>query len=100
SSIGGGRILITRINNFETEFTATSCALIINQYDKKGVISDISKVLADNDINIGTMKLSRETKGETASCIIETDGIVPAYVVDTLKEIKDVLSVKAINLEA
>lgn len=99
SSIGGGQIVIKSINGFETEFTAQSCALIISQYDKKGVISEISRVLADNNINIGIMKLSRETKGEIASCIIETDDLIPQTVVDTLKQIKDVLSVKAINLD-
>lgn len=99
SSTGGGQIIIKRISEFDTEFTAQSSALIINQYDKKGVISEITKVLADNNINIGTMKVSRETKGETASCIIETDSVITQFVVDALKEIRDILSVKAINLE-
>lgn len=99
SSTGGGQIIIKRIGDFDTEFTAQSSALIINQYDKKGVISEITKVLANNNINIGTMKLSRETKGETASCIIETDSVITQFVVDALKEIRDILSVKAINLE-
>lgn len=99
SSTGGGQILIKRINGFETEYTAQSSALIISHYDKKGVISDITKVLADNDINIGIMKLSRESKDELASCIIETDGATPQYVVDTLNQIQHIISVKAINLE-
>lgn len=98
SSIGGGQIIIRNINGFETEFTAQLSTLIISQYDKKGVISEISKVLAENDINIGIMKVSREAKGEKASCIIETDGDIPLSVVKRLTEIKDIIDVRAINL--
>lgn len=99
SSIGGAQIIITRINDFETELTAQSSTLIINQYDKKGVVSEVSTVLANNDINIGVMKLSRKAKGDIASCMIETDDSIPEYAIESLKKIKNVLSVKVINNE-
>lgn len=97
SSVGGGQILITEINGFEAELTAQSPTLIISQYDKKGVVSEVSTVLANHNINIGVMKLSRKGKGELASCIIETDGEVPAAVVESLRQIKNVLTVQAIS---
>lgn len=98
SSIGGGQVVISNINGFETEFTAQSSALIISHLDHKGVISEITKVLVAHDINIGVMKLSRTIKGEIASCIIETDTPIVIGVVELLEKFEDIISVKAINL--
>lgn len=98
SSIGGAQIVIREINGFITEFTASSPTLLIHQYDQKGVISDISTVLANNDINIGVMKLSRQGKGALASCIIEIDDVVPEEVVESLRKIEYVLSVQSIHV--
>jgi L-serine dehydratase len=96
SSIGGGQIIVKRINKFDTEITAQACTLVINQYDKKGVISDIARVLANNNINIGIMKVNRTAKGEMACCIIETDSIITSEVVESLKEVNNVISVHSI----
>jgi len=99
SSIGGGRIVITRIDGFATEFYARSSALIISQHDKPGMVTSVSAVLSSNDINIGTMKLSRRAKGGVACCIIETDDRIPGAVVDQLRRLPHILSVRAVNLE-
>jgi len=98
SSIGGAQIIIREVNGFLAEFTAQSPTLIISQYDQKGVISDISTVLANSGINIGVMKVSRQSKGALASCIIETDDVVPEEVVTRLQQIKNVLSVQYIHV--
>lgn len=98
SSIGGGQIVICRINGFETEFTATSCTLVISQYDRRGIVSEVSHVLSENGINIAVMKLSRQAKGEMAFCIIETDSIIPEMVAASIRKIHDVVRVQAINI--
>lgn len=98
SSIGGGQIIIRAINGFLTDITAQSSTLVISQNDRRGVISAVSYVLAEVGINIGTMKVSRNARGETAFCIIETDGPIDDTVVERLKQVNNVLSVRAINL--
>ncbi len=98
SSIGGGQILITRINGFDTEFTAESSALVISQKDKSGVVSDVSRVLANHSINIGGMKVSRTAKDDLAFCIIETDGPLSDEVVRQILNVEHVLRVQAINI--
>ena len=97
SSVGGGQILITGINGFETSFTAASSTLILRQEDKKGVISEIAGLLAENDINIGVMKLSRRAKGDIACCIIETDSPLSDALVQRLAALPHIISVKAVN---
>lgn len=98
SSIGGGQIVICSINGFTTEISAQLSTLVISQNDRRGVISDVSRVLSESGINIGTMKVSRNAKGETAFCIIETDSWIDDDDVDRIKCVKNVLSVRAINL--
>ncbi len=97
SSTGGGGILICSINGFETEFTAQSSTLVIRQYDKKGVISNITHVLAENNINIGIMKVSRKAKGGIACCIIETDSPLLPEVVAAVNQAEGVISAQAVN---
>ena len=98
SSIGGASIIITRINGFETEFDAQLPTLVINHLDRPGVVSDVTSVLADHDINIGIMKLSRRFKRGEAFSVIETDGVIPEEAVEKLREIKNILSVQAISI--
>ncbi|WMJ85034.1 L-serine ammonia-lyase, iron-sulfur-dependent subunit beta [Oscillospiraceae bacterium LTW-04] len=98
SSVGGGQIIICEINGFLTDISAQSSTLVISQNDRRGVISDVSRVLAEVGMNIGTMKVSRHARGETAFCIIETDASIDDAVVARLKQVNNVLSVQAINL--
>jgi L-serine dehydratase len=97
SSIGGGQILIRNINGFDTELDLKAPTIIIIQNDKKGVVSMVSRIIADNNLNIATMNLSRKAKGDKACCIIETDAPIPREIVQEIAACKDIISVKAIN---
>lgn len=99
SSIGGGRIRICRIDGFDVKFQARASALIIRQQDKTGIISKVSGILADHEINIATMKLSRNNRGGQAFCIIETDQVIPGSVVDAILKVDEILTVRAIHIE-
>ena len=82
ASLGGGRILVTNINGLACELTATSPTVIVQQQDVKGVVSDVSTILAFNNINIGVMKVSRTSRGDKAFCVIECDDIIFSYNVE------------------
>lgn len=99
SSIGGGQILIREINGFGTEFSAQMPTLVISQYDRPGVVSALTGILANHRINIGVMKLSRQARGEIACCIIETDDAIPEPVAEALRQVEHVIGVQAINIE-
>lgn len=96
-SIGGGRILIANIDDFEVEISAENPVIIIKQKDKKGVISDITSLLAKNNINIGVMRVSRKEKGLVASTVIETDDEVPLSIIEQLSCIENIDDVKVMN---
>ncbi len=73
SSIGGGNIVISRINSHKVEFTGEHHTLIISHRDTPGVISAVTDRLARDDINIAKMNVYRSQKGGLAMMIIETD---------------------------
>lgn len=98
SSLGGGQIMINSINGFKTDITAQLSTLVISQHDRRGVISKVSKILADSGINIGTMKVSRSARGEVAFCIIESDSYIPEELAEQIKNIDEIISVRAINI--
>ena len=99
ASLGGGRILVTNINGLACELTATTPTVIVSQQDVKGVVSDVTTILAFNNINIGVMKVSRTSRGDKAFCVIECDDIIPENVIDELRQVNNVLSVVVVNIK-
>ena len=97
ASLGGGRIVITRIGEYPAEITADAPTLVIVQNDRKGMVSRVSQILAAHDINIGVMRLSRTARGEVACCVIETDGELPGGVLEEIRGVPGVLSARAIS---
>lgn len=96
-SLGGGRILITDIDGMQTEISAEQPTIVVEQNDKPGVVSAISRVLAEQGINIGVMRVSRTAKGEAAGCVIETDTTVSPEVAARLCALDNVRTVRVIE---
>ncbi|MFA5523016.1 MAG: L-serine ammonia-lyase, iron-sulfur-dependent subunit beta [Tissierellales bacterium] len=97
SSIGGGNILITEVDGYKVKLTGDHPTLIVVQNDKKGIISKVTSVLSQNDINIGIMKVRRKKKGVEAYMIIETDDEITKEIIEQLVNTENVLEIKVIN---
>ncbi len=97
SSIGGGQIRICSIDGFPLEMSLNMTTLLVMHKDTKGMIYQITKILAANDINIATMKLTRQEKGAMACCVIETDSVIPEGVLRELEALQDIHTVKLVN---
>lgn len=96
SSIGGGNIIITNVDGNKVEFTGEMPTIILKYKDKKGTISKISSVLSLNDINIATMKVSRDDK--IATMVLETDSLINDKVLKKILEIEEVFYFKKVNI--
>ncbi|KNF10191.1 L-serine dehydratase, beta chain SdhB [Gottschalkia purinilytica] len=96
SSIGGGSIVITNIEGNDVSLTGNCPTIIVKYRDKKGVVSKVTNVLSENNINIGIMKVDRTPEGE-ATMIIEVDNIIPENVPGEVSKIEEVISARAIN---
>lgn len=84
SSIGAGRIVVIEIDGFPVEVTGGFHTLVIVADDIRGSIARITSTLAEHDINIATLRLTRKQRGGDAFIVIECD---QAPTEDVVKEI-------------
>ncbi len=73
SSLGAGRVLVTEIDGYPVDVSGNFHTLTLVAEDRKGSIARITGILADHDINIATLKLTRKQKGGDAFMVIECD---------------------------
>lgn len=98
SSIGGGRVQITAIDDVPTDFSAESPTLIIRHHDRPGVLSALTALLAREKLNIAIMRTTRESRGDIATTVIETDDALCAPLDDSLRAVPNVVHVTMLNL--
>ena len=97
SSIGGGSIEVTEVNNNKVEFTGAYPTIIISHVDVPGVVSKVTGLLYSKAINIAFMKVFRSQKGKEATMVFEVDNEVTTEIVELLKSIEWINKVIMIN---
>ena len=73
SSLGAGRVLVTEIDGYSVEVTGNYHTIVLVAEDIKGSVARIATILAEDDINIATLRLSRKARGGDAFMVIEVD---------------------------
>ena len=97
SSIGGGSIEVTSVNGNSVNFTGAYPTIIVSNKDVPGVLSKVSSILYDNDINIAFMKVFINQKGRDATMVFEVDHEVTAEIIGNVKAIEGINKVIMIN---
>lgn len=97
SSIGGARIVITRIDGYETSLTAQSNAVMVEHRDVPGVVSGITRALSLGGINIANMQLARKSRGDMAFTIIEIDQNIDEMILHDIDWVDGVKRVQVIG---
>ncbi|MGC7870434.1 L-serine ammonia-lyase, iron-sulfur-dependent subunit beta [Desulfosporosinus sp. SYSU MS00001] len=97
SSIGGGAILIRQINNFRVGINGDYPTLVILHQDLPGVVAQVTLLLATAQINIATMRVSREKKGAQALMVLETDQKIDEAVLDLTRRLPSIKQALAIE---
>ncbi|MDU2064041.1 MAG: L-serine ammonia-lyase, iron-sulfur-dependent subunit beta [Sporomusaceae bacterium] len=73
SSLGGGSIIVNRINGYQVELTGEYFTLITIHQDKPGIVALITHILAQAGVNVAFMRVSRSERGAQALLILEAD---------------------------
>jgi len=73
SSLGAGRILVTEIDGFPVEVTGSYHTIVLVAEDVRGSIARIAGILAEDGLNIATLRLTRKERGGDAFMVIELD---------------------------
>lgn len=92
ASVGGGSILISRVNGMEVQFTGRYTTLIVLHRDAPGTIAAVTELLAAQGVNICSFRLARRQKGGAAVMTIETDGSFGAGLNSAIGRLPNVLS--------
>lgn len=98
SSIGGGNVIITAIDDISVMFTGENPILVTKHRDTPGVIANITYLLYKEELNIGNMRVNRIQGTQNATMYIELDGSVKPRLLERVRELEGIK--KAILLEA
>lgn len=96
SSLGGGDVVVSEIDGFEVEANGELPMLVVEHQDQPGQIAAVSGILAEGDVNIAEMRVSREHRGARALMLIETDAEVDDATADRIGALPGILSVRRV----
>ena len=86
ASIGGGNIVINKINDTEVSISGKSDTLVIPHDDVPGMIAVVTNILAEKGVNVHGFSLGRDRKGGIAVMTIEIDGNIDESINDVIME--------------
>jgi L-serine dehydratase len=93
SSIGGGRILVNKIDGIAVNFSGEQNTLIVHNIDQPGHVAEVTSTLSHKSVNIATMQLFRDSRGGYAVMVVETDQEIPNESIEWLNHLEGVIKV-------
>src|SRR3954463_815668 len=97
SSIGGGVIEVFKINGFQTRFKGDSPVLLLFYRDRPGMISEVTKIIAEEGINIASLSCSRKQRGKDAFMQIDVDSPMSSAGLQRIRAVEDVEEAKYLD---
>ena len=89
---------IVRYNDFIIEAIPKGEILLVENYDRPGVIGSIGMTLAKQGINIATMQFGRDQMGGQAISLLHLDAPLSDSIIERLMDLPNIISVKPIRL--
>ena len=98
SSLGGGRIMINRLDGIDVNCTCEMPTLIVHNMDQPGHVAEVTSMLSHKSVNIANMSLYRDKRGGRAVMVVETDQPIPEEALRWLEHLEGILKVTYINV--
>jgi D-3-phosphoglycerate dehydrogenase len=89
---------IVNVNQFEIEVVPEGTMLVTEHNDKPGVISAISSILGESNINISRMQLGVPDSNDKAMAVISVSGPLPDEILEKVRDLSFVNCAIQINL--
>ena len=96
-SIGAGEVVIRKINDFTVKLAGKYDTLILVYKDLPGMISRVTKLIQDENINIAPLHCDRTSKGDKASMCICLDGKLDENILKQVEQIPDMYMVRYVK---
>ena len=97
-TIFGNKARIVQINDRIMEVKPSGVILLLENRDRPGIVGHFGTILAQHNINIAGMSLSRNQAGGEALTVLNLDTLPSQEVIDALLSIEDIQSAQAIVL--
>ncbi len=97
NSVGAGNIEIVKIDDFATKISGEYNTLLLFYKDKPGMISQVSTLIQNENINIASLDCDRNARGKTASMCICLDSVIPEKIIQSIQNIDDVYFVRNVK---
>lgn len=97
SSLGGGDVVLTRIDGYDTEITGELPSLLVFHLDRPGEVAAVTAILAREGVNIARMRVSRERRGADALMVIETDAPAAPEAIERIAAAPGIIRVRAVS---
>lgn len=97
SSVGGGSIMVNKIDGIDVNFSGEYPTLIVHNLDQPGHVAEVTSMLAHKSVNIASMQLYRERRGEYAVMVLETDQPIPDNAIAWLEHLEGIIKVTYFN---
>ncbi len=85
SSVGGGAVRVTEVNGRPVALTGAYDTLIVVGEDVPGTTAAVTRLLAEEGVNIAFLEVGREKRGREARMIVEADHAIPDAVIDKVR---------------
>jgi D-3-phosphoglycerate dehydrogenase len=95
---GRKELRIVKLNDFFIEAIPEGHILLVNNYDRPGVIGNIGTALGSRNINIATMQFGRDQMGGNAISLLHLDAPLPPGVLGEILRLPNIISVRQIGL--
>ncbi len=89
---------IVRIDDYYVEAVPSGIMVVIQNWDKPGIIGALGSIFGKNGINIATMTFGRSKPGGMATSVLNIDSPVSPEILEAIKKTENILSVKVIKL--
>jgi L-serine dehydratase len=73
SSLGAGRVMLTEIDGYPVEVSGAYPTIVLVAEDRPGSIARICGIIADEGINLATMRVTRKERGGDAFMVLQLD---------------------------
>ncbi len=97
SSLGAGRILVTAIDGFPVDITGAYTTLVAVAHDQPGIVASVAGALAEESVNLATMRVSRRQKGGDAIHVYELDSPPAQAAIDRIAAIPAIKTVRVVE---
>ncbi|OIO35326.1 MAG: phosphoglycerate dehydrogenase [Candidatus Omnitrophica bacterium CG1_02_44_16] len=89
---------LVKLDEFFVEAIPSGCMVLMHNWDKPGIIGNVGRVMGEHNINIAAMSFGRDKQGGRALTVLNVDACVSPQVLEKIKALEHVLSVKTVQL--